>query len=325
MPEQSEAQAQDRPCVLVVEDSPTTRIVIERHLKQYFDLVTAADGLEAWELLQNDNKIELVITDINMPRMSGIELLQNIRSSGQSRINQLPVFIMTSADDDESDKNQALDLGANDFITKPINPIVLRARVNVHHRLAKATQQIQHSSAANQAAASTGSVRLSSGSKFEEATTHEFETAQNDNVALSLVMFDIDRYSDLLKTYGEAVCEEIVSYVSSEFSRLLRGIDTGAYLDNGRYSALLPGTRRLGAAVVAERIRSAIEKLEIPIDTENSVSVTASVAMATLPVDPASSINDMKAICENRLTIAHNLGNNRICVNDEGHTSFSRS
>lgn len=315
----------DRPYVLVVEDSPTTRVVIERHLKQYFDLITAADGQEAWDLLQKDDKVELVITDINMPRMTGIELLQNIRSSGQAHINQLPVFIMTSADDDEADKHQALDLGANDFITKPINPIVLRARVNVHHRLAKATQHLQHDPATRTNANSASTLKLINGEQFNKSAEHEFEVAKNENAALSLLYFEIDQFGELSQKYSSNVCEDITGQVSAELARLLRGIDTGTYMGNGRYEILLPGTRRLGAAVVAERMRAAIERLDISAGDGVQLSITASVAMASVPAEKVDNIDMLKSICEDRLKIAHDLGNNRICVNNEGHTSFSRS
>jgi len=312
----------DRPYVLVVEDSPTTRVVIERHLKQYFDLITAADGQEAWDLLQNDDKIELVITDINMPRMSGIELLQHIRSAGEERIASLPVFIMTSADDDERDKHQALDLGANDFITKPINPIVLRARVNVHHRLAKATQRL------NETKSETGGTDSASNLKTREAfrlaAKHEFDVARNGDSALSLILFDIDLFDEVSDAYGISGTSKVVGCVSDQLERVLRGIDVGAYLGDGSYGVLLPGTRRLGSAVVAERLRAAIEKLEIDIDG-NTASITASVALACIPAEDVTTMDELIVLCEKRLASAHEQGHNRICVNNDGHNSFSRN
>lgn len=317
-------QPADRPYVLVVEDSPTTRVVIERHLKQYFDLITAADGQEAWELLQNDDKIELVITDINMPRMSGIELLQQIRSTGEERIATLPVFIMTSADDDERDKHQALDLGANDFITKPINPIVLRARVNVHHRLAKATQRLHETKAETGATDSAAPSNLKTREAFRAAAKHEFDVARNGDSALSLILFDIDLFEEVSEAYGDEGASTIVRRVSDQLERVLRGIDVGAYLGDGSYGVLLPGTRRLGSAVVAERLRSSIEKLEIDING-NTASITASVALACIPAEDVTTMDELIILCEKRLATAHEQGHNRICVNNDGHNSFSRS
>lgn len=315
-------QSADRPYVLVVEDSPTTRVVIERHLKQYFDLITAADGQEAWDLLQHDDKIELVITDINMPRMSGIELLQQIRSTGEDRIASLPVFIMTSADDDERDKHQALDLGANDFITKPINPIVLRARVNVHHRLAKATQRLNEAKA--EAGGTDSASNLKTREAFRLAAKHEFDVARNGDSALSLILFDIDLFEEVSDAYGENGANTIVRNVSDQLERVLRGIDVGAYLGDGSYGVLLPGTRRLGSAVVAERLRSTIEKLEINIDG-NTASITASIALACIPAEDVATMDELIIVCEKRLASAHENGHNRICVSDDGHNSFSRS
>ncbi|MDH5633012.1 MAG: response regulator [Gammaproteobacteria bacterium] len=317
----STGSSNDRPYVLVAEDSPTTRVVIERHLKQYFDLITAADGQEAWDLIRSDNNIELVITDINMPRMTGIELLQLIRSADDDRISSMPVFIMTSADDDEADKHQALDLGANDFITKPINPIVLRARVNVHHRLARATRELQQTESGGKPDHQGHFIQ--DADKFRETANHEVETAGKDNTNLSLLLVQIDLYDELRDAYSAGELGSIETNVGAQLARILRGIDTGAKTGDGQFTVLLPGTRRLGAAVVAERIRKNIEALDIDLDGK-SASVTISVGLACISTEDAENYDALISICDKRVQLAQELGYNRICVDDEGRTNFSR-
>jgi two-component system chemotaxis response regulator CheY len=112
--------------ILVVDDSTSVRKMLESALRfKGYAVVTAADGLEALEALERD-QFSLVILDINMPRMDGLSLLEIIR--GRSAWTDLPV-LMLSTEGQESDRDQALALGATDYIVKPFKPAQLLERV----------------------------------------------------------------------------------------------------------------------------------------------------------------------------------------------------
>ncbi len=101
--------------VLVVEDSEITRDLVTGILSNHgYRILTAEDGQEGWERLQ-DHRIDLVVTDVQMPRMSGLELLQQIRST--SSTEDLPVVILTTLGD-PSDKARALQMGADGYLVK---------------------------------------------------------------------------------------------------------------------------------------------------------------------------------------------------------------
>lgn len=108
-------QHRRRPTVLLVEDSPTTR-ALERSilLSAGHEVLDAADGVEAWQLL-SEQSIDLVVTDIDMPRMGGIELCRAIRAS--PRLGETPVILLTSLASDE-DRRRGLDAGANAYLVK---------------------------------------------------------------------------------------------------------------------------------------------------------------------------------------------------------------
>jgi two-component system KDP operon response regulator KdpE len=112
-----------RQTVLIVDDEPPTRKYVSANLKaRGYEVLTAADGTEALKLI-GEHPIDLVILDIGMPGPDGMEVLSAIR-----RDMELPV-IMLSARGRESDKVQALDLGADDYLTKPFGVEELLARV----------------------------------------------------------------------------------------------------------------------------------------------------------------------------------------------------
>lgn len=114
--------------ILIVDDEPEIRDLLRLYLeKDGYEIIEAADGVEAMEAI-NDDTVDLIILDIMMPGIDGYRVLRNIRES-----NNIPV-IMLSAKSDDSDKILGLDLGADDYITKPFKPLEAVARVNSNIR-----------------------------------------------------------------------------------------------------------------------------------------------------------------------------------------------
>lgn len=119
----------DKNHILVVEDDSDIREGVEIYLKnQGYEVYQAGDGVEGLEVIEK-NEIDLAIVDIMMPRMDGITMMMKVRE----RKYDFPV-IMLSAKSEEVDKIMGLNMGADDYITKPFTPLELLARVNSHLR-----------------------------------------------------------------------------------------------------------------------------------------------------------------------------------------------
>jgi len=104
---------------LVVEDSPTMRQMIAFSLKrlQNTKIIEAVDGLDALRKLSAEEKIDLILTDINMPGMDGLKLVSLVRQNASLR--DIPIIIITT-EGAEEDRERGLALGANAYIAKPI-------------------------------------------------------------------------------------------------------------------------------------------------------------------------------------------------------------
>lgn len=113
------------PTVLVVDDEPANRLLLERILQRSYQILTAEDGLQALEILAQET-VDTVLLDISMPGMNGLEVLQHLRSDPATA--DLPI-IMVSALSDTEDIVRGLELGASDYVIKPINIEVVQARV----------------------------------------------------------------------------------------------------------------------------------------------------------------------------------------------------
>jgi CheY-like chemotaxis protein len=105
--------------ILIAEDSASVRKFISLALKmQGFNVIAAVDGMDAIEKLPTIDSLDLIITDINMPNIDGIRLIQNIRND--SMLKDIPIIILTSLSDDK-DIQAGMDAGANSYLIKPFN------------------------------------------------------------------------------------------------------------------------------------------------------------------------------------------------------------
>ena len=114
------SDADDKPWVLVVDDSRVVRRTILNTLGDSFHVLEAGDGQAGWRLLRQNSRIEVVISDIQMPEMDGYSLICKVRAVEDPALREVPIIVITSADD-EITRERAYACGANDFILKPFH------------------------------------------------------------------------------------------------------------------------------------------------------------------------------------------------------------
>lgn len=114
--------------LLIVDDDPNNRFALSLRLKKigYKDFAEAINGKEALDAMRQ-SPFDLILLDVNMPVMDGIECLKEIRQDPQLR--DIPVIVASAADDIDQVVT-CIELGAEDYLTKPINPVILKARIN---------------------------------------------------------------------------------------------------------------------------------------------------------------------------------------------------
>lgn len=118
---------------LIAEDNATTRLFLESTLSEWgYEVVSTADGADAWQRLQTQPAPRLVLLDWKMPQMDGIEVCQRLRRRHESQ----PIYIiLLTAKSDQEDVVAGLEAGADDYITKPFDPPELRARLQAGVRV----------------------------------------------------------------------------------------------------------------------------------------------------------------------------------------------
>lgn len=321
MPDPISPDNPPRPSILLVEDSATTSVRLSKYLAGSYRLLHAKDGAEAWDMLTSSPEIELVITDINMPKLTGHQLLVKIRKSPDRHISTLPVIVMTTASD--ADRNLAFLNGANDFITKPIDELELQARVNVHHKLTQTIRELEASRRALAEQVTTDPLtRLKNRRAFFDNGTQHLAVARRHGADLSVIVADLDHFKSINDNYGHQAGDEALIAVARILLQLTRAGDTAARLGGEEFALLLPDTNPLGAAVLAERVRAAVER-ERFIVAEQPVQLTLSIGVASFTVEGSTTIDQLLYVADQRMYLAKKLGRNRICVNNDGKANFA--
>ena len=121
-----------KPRLLLVEDEPSLRQLLAELLRPEYELLVAPDGERAWELVMQSQPLDLVLSDVEMPVLDGIELTRRLRA--QAHTATVPIVLL-SANNRLSTVLEGLEVGADDFLLKPFRPPELLARLRSRHRL----------------------------------------------------------------------------------------------------------------------------------------------------------------------------------------------
>ena len=312
----SEEEHPPLPKVLIVDDSRMVRASLVKLIRGRFEFREEADGEAGWQALLVDPTIHLVLTDIGMPQLDGYGLLERIRGSKLSRIHDLPVIVI-SGDEDDSARERARQLGANDFITKGIGAAELLARLDSLTRLAQTRRALEES---REALAKQSPLDPASGLATESYMNwrgeQELALARRRQGDISAMIVEIDRYEQLIDRYGMHVAQLVTRKLSKILSTKVRTEDTVAQLGNAQFAVLSPSTDLIGCCAFALRMQKAIEKLVMTYRDERiRISVTIGVASST--TDGVKSVSDLIGLAVQRARNGKDAGGNRV-IGDHG-------
>jgi diguanylate cyclase (GGDEF)-like protein len=310
---QKKIPANGKARVLVTDDSRVIRMAVVKILGDKFEVIEAEDGEACWERLLPDDQVQLLITDIEMPRLDGYNLLCRIRAHDQSRLRDLPVIVITGAED-ETTRERAFACGATDFITKPIDSVQLLARARAHTHGDEASLKLSEVEVAlEEQSANDALTGLHSRRYFLQRGAQDLAFTKRRDTELSIVRIDIDNFRNLYDTHGTDVSDAILKWLAKIITASIRTEDTAARLRGAQFAVLLPDTGRMEGAVLAERIRTTVAATPFahgPL----SLPVTVSLGIATLGRDPGDNIEELLASADRAMTLAKAAGGNRLGV-----------
>ncbi len=248
-------QVTQKPQLLVVDDSKVIRHAAKNMLAADYDVLLAEDGQIAWQMLQKENAILAVFTDLSMPNLDGMGLLNHIRHSNIEHIVALPVIIMTGHDDSSSIKQEVIAAGATDFVSKPFDSIDLTSRAKAYVRLSQNVVELEKKTAYDKL---TG---LYNASSLQMQGSKATSLASRHRNPLATVVFEIADFQKNILSHDKRVAQHIIKVVGQRLQQGLREEDIAARTGIAKYTLLLPMTNQQNAEILISRICQGMSKL----------------------------------------------------------------
>jgi diguanylate cyclase (GGDEF)-like protein len=291
-----------RRTIVVIDESPRTRSQIVAALAPDHDIIEAGSGLDGLGLIL-ERQPDLILLEVRHGEDDGLELCRSLKSD--SRSARIPVIIMTSAEE-HSLEAEGLQVGAVDFVTRPIDPAILRLRVRNQLALKYYRDALEHISVIDSL---TGAANRR---QFENILDREWRRAKRLNKPVSLVMFDIDHFKNFNDHYGYPKGDDCLQRLAHLLEAMIhRPGDSAARYGGEEFAIILPETEATGAAIVAERVRQGVELLDIRHEASTVAKhVTISVGVATLVPGAEDGPEILVRLANDRLSDAKTAGRN---------------
>ena len=294
--------------ILIVDDSLLQATQLKSILDDEYDVTlaqTAEDGLRR----VNEENFSLILLDVVMPGMDGFTLLKKLQEEIVTQ--SVPVILITSLSD-AINEQRGLILGAVDYITKPFNPLIIKARVNTHVKLYSYRRQIERQSMTDQL---TG---IANRRKYEQYSATKWGEAIRLHVPVSICMFDIDRFKVYNDTFGHPAGDKVIAAVAqTASSRLQRSTDFLARYGGEEFVALSMGDSSGKMFQHLREIRQAVEDLHIPHDPSVAQWVTVSIGGVTVIPEMGNAYDFYLKVADTMLYDAKKNGRNRVVWADE--------
>lgn len=296
---------------LVIDDSETLRAEILQILKEasLFDsYLEACDGLEGFKVLLN-NRVDLVLCDLEMPRMDGFRFLAMMRA--REEFQDVPVIILTGREDRDT-KIRGLEQGASDYLTKPFDAGELVARVRVQLKVKSLQDELKRSNDMLRTLSITDPLtHLHNRRHLMEMVEKEFQRASRKGAHLSLIILDIDYFKKVNDTYGHQEGDRVLTILADIVRRRLRSYDLAARYGGEEFVLLLPETPVHEAMAIAERLRLEVQEHIFDGSLQGQV-LTISLGVATYPSSRIESIDSLFRQADEALYRAKQSGRNRV-------------
>lgn len=258
--------------IMIVDDDPIAIQALHKALEGIGEVRYATGGSDALALLAED-PVDLILLDANMPEMDGFATCRAM----QRDYSDIPVIFVTAASE-IGNEIRALEAGAIDFISKPISPPVVRARVGVHLKL-KAQNDLLRSLSSCDLLTGVANRRA-----LDERMTQELRRSARNHRPLSLLMIEIDHFKTYSHCYGHHQGDDCLRQVAQTLAATTsRADDLVARFGGEVFAVLLANTSVQAAAALAETMCAAVRAQAIPLSRSGTTAhVTLSIGVASI-------------------------------------------
>ena len=289
--------------VLIADDDPVSLLFLRATLEDWgYDVTTAQDGKSAFELLQQRDAPMLAILDWMMPGMDGIDVCRSLR---QGRRDHYTYLIMLTARSEVEFMVEAMNAGADDFVSKPFNLEELQVRIRAGKLIVELQQELRLKATRD---ALTG---IYNRGAIIDILDKEMSRHRRDNKPLGIIFADLDHFKKINDTFGHLAGDTVLCEVTQRIANALRPYDSLGRYGGEELLLTLPACLANKAVEVAERIRSKVDAT--PIHTSfGSIASSVSIGVTVLFPGEQQSMQNLLQRADQALYRAKGNGRNRV-------------
>ena len=318
--------------VLIVDDDASMRALLRAMLSGAgHEVFEAVDGRQAFELAL-DIQPQIMIVDWLMPTMDGIELTRSMRQTKVGR--GIYILILTGLEEDDK-LVEAFEAGVDDFMTKPLKPRLLAARLRAGQRVIMLQREVERdreeirrfaaelavTNRRLQEVALTDALTGCPNRRYAiERLEQEWAASARSKRSLTCMVIDVDAFKRINDDHGHDIGDSALTQIATALKSGLRAQDVIARMGGDEFLVLCPDTDLASAAICAERMRKAVETLPAPEGPQGRRSVSIGLAMRDASMEDADAL--IKC-ADQGLYLAKQRGRNRIATVQRSHGATS--
>ena len=295
--------------VLIAEDDPVSCHLLKSFLVKWdYDVAVVTDGMAALRILEGDDTPRLAVLDWMMPGMEGVQICQRIR---ERKDRPYVYVLLLSARSEKRDLLRGLELGADDYLTKPFDSEELRARLLVGERILNLQDDLIAAREELRFRAThdllTG---ISNRGTVMDALRNELSRQVREQKPFGVILVDIDHFKNVNDTYGHLCGDEVLQAVARRMRECMRPYDTVGRYGGEEFLIIASAADARGTLALAERIRSVLESKPV-VTQAGEVRITASLGAAMSTDARGADPQTLLRLADKALYRAKDLGRNR--------------
>jgi len=292
----------EKPVVLIVDDVRMNLQSLAHALKDDYIVKIALGGLEAIKQASREPVPDLILLDVGMPEVSGHDVCKILQ--GNITTVDIPIIFVTGRDSIE-DEEYGLSLGAVDYITKPIRPVIVKARVKTHIALK------QHRDELKAMATRDPLTGLYNRRYLTDALMSKVARAKRHSDHMSVIMMDVDNFKKINDVHGHLVGDEVLKSIAQAIALVARKEDIAARFGGEEFILVMENCSLEDAQAKAQELRQKIQLLY-----PRGLEVTASFGVVSLS-ETLNNCNLLFTAVDKALYEAKDGGRNRVVAYKE--------
>lgn len=250
--------------ILIVDDNPDNLLLLESLLEEFdVNIISAESGQQALQYA-NEQEFALIILDVMMPKMDGYETARGLKNLKSTK--HIPIIFLTALAQSQKELEKGYEVGAVDFLLKPVEPIVLESKISIFLNMAKRQEQLAETThliqkqnrKLEQKAIRDSLTGLYNHEYLKEKLSDEVIRADRYHSNLSFLLMDLDHFKDVNDTCGHPFGDYVLHEFSRRVTSIIRHSDVLARYGGEEFALIMPHTDAQAAVAVANKIRSKI-------------------------------------------------------------------